>query len=104
MSSAKGKQIGRVFGERYVVTVTTGIKDASIHRKLTQLLEDYCRSGVADLIELYTTLGGSTRDEKYCRTPAEIDYSRVYKPRLARVWESSDTRSSSVISIVFIFR
>lgn len=73
-SGVQGKHIGQVLGERYVANVTAGIEHTSVHRELTQLLEDYCRSDVADLIELYTVLGGPTLDGTYRRAPAEIDY------------------------------
>ena len=73
-SGVQGKHIGQVLGERYVDNVTAGIEETSVHRELTQLLKDYCRSDVADLIKLYTTLGGPTLDETYRRTVAEIDY------------------------------
>lgn len=64
-----------MLGEKYVDNVTAGIEDTSVHRELTQLLEDYCQSDVADLIELYTALGGPTLDEPYRRTAVDIDYS-----------------------------
>jgi len=35
-------------------------------------MEDYCTSDVADLIELYTTLGDPAIDDTYRRTPAQI--------------------------------
>ena len=63
-----------MLGERYVDNVTVGIEDTSVHRELTQLLEDYCQSDVADLIELYVKLGSLTLDETYRWTAAEIDY------------------------------
>ena len=72
-SGVQGKHIGQVLGERYVENVTAGIEETSVHRELTQLLEDYCRSDVADLIELYTTLGGPTLDKPYRRTAADIN-------------------------------
>jgi hypothetical protein len=64
-----------VLDKRYVDNVTADIEGTSVHRELTQLLEDYCQSDVADLIELYTKLGGPTLDETYRRTAADIDYS-----------------------------
>lgn len=70
---SKGKHIGQVIGERYVDNVEAGIESTSVHRELTRLLNDYCTSDVADLIDLYTTLGGPTLDEVYRRTAAEID-------------------------------
>jgi DNA polymerase elongation subunit (family B) len=74
-SGVQGKHIGQVLGEKYVDNVTAGIEDTSVHRELTQLLKDYCKSDVADLIELYTALGGPTLDEPYRRTAVDIDYS-----------------------------
>jgi hypothetical protein len=71
-SAVQGKHIGQVLGERYVDNVEAGIESTSVHRELTQLLTDYCMSDVADLINLYTTLGGPTLDEAYRRTAAEI--------------------------------
>lgn len=73
-SGVQGKHIGQVLGEQYVDNVTAGIEGTSVHRELTQLLEDYCRSDVADLIELFTKLGGPTLDETYRRTASEINY------------------------------
>ncbi|WP_144797349.1 hypothetical protein [Halorubrum depositum] len=70
----QGKHVGQVLGERYVDNVTAGIEDTSVHRELTRLLEDYCLSDVADLIELYTALGGPALNESYRRTAADIDY------------------------------
>jgi len=74
-SGVQGKHIGQVLGERYVNNVIASIEGTSVHRELTQLLEDYCRSDVANLIELYTTLGGPTLDETYRRTAVDIDYN-----------------------------
>ncbi|WP_256288302.1 hypothetical protein [Halobellus inordinatus] len=71
-SAVQGKHIGQVLGERYVDNVEAGIESTSVHRELTQLLTDYCTSDVADLVDLYTTLGGPTLDETYRRTAAEI--------------------------------
>lgn len=71
--AVQGKHIGRVLGERYVDNVVAGIESTSVHRELTQLLEEYCRSDVADLVELYTKLGGPSLDDAYSRTAAEID-------------------------------
>lgn len=64
-----------MLGEQYVDNVTAAIEGTNVHRELTQLLEDYCRTDVADPIELYTTLGGPTLDETYRRTAADIDYN-----------------------------
>lgn len=72
-SAVQGKHIGQVLGERYVDNVEAGIESTSVHGELIQLLKDYCTSDVADLIDLYTTLGGPTLDEVYRRTAAEID-------------------------------
>ncbi|WP_141212660.1 hypothetical protein [Halorubrum sp. Ea8] len=72
-SGVQGKHVGQVLGERYVDNVAAGIEGTSVHRELTRLLEDYCLSDVADLIELYTTLGGPSLDETYRRTATEID-------------------------------
>jgi hypothetical protein len=71
-SAVQGKHIGKVLGERYVDNVEAGIESTSVHRELTQLLNDYCTSDVADLVELYMTLGGPDLDEAYRRTAAEI--------------------------------
>ncbi len=70
--AVQGKHIGQVIGERYVDNVDAGIEATSVHRELTRLLEDYCRSDVADLIDLYTTLGGPELDDTYCRPPARF--------------------------------
>jgi len=66
-SAVQGKHIGQVLGERYVDNVTAGIESTSVHRELTRLLTDYCLSDVADLIELYTSLGGPELDDTYRR-------------------------------------
>jgi hypothetical protein len=71
-SAVQGKHIGQVLGERYVDNVEADIEATSVHRELTRLLEDYCTSDVADLIELYTTLGGPAMDDTYRRTPNQI--------------------------------
>lgn len=71
-SAVQGKHIGQVLGERYIDNVEASIETTSIHRELKQLLEDYCTSDVADLIELYTTIGGSTIDDTYRRTAIQI--------------------------------
>ena len=68
----QGRHIGRVIGERYVDNVTAGIEATSVHGELTRLLEDYCRSDVADLVALYTTLGGPDLDDTYRRPPNAI--------------------------------
>jgi hypothetical protein len=70
--AVQGKHIGQVLGAKYVQNVEAEIKHTSVHRELSQLLEDYCRSDVADLIELYTALGGSDLDDTYRRTAADI--------------------------------
>ncbi|QSG02890.1 hypothetical protein [Natranaeroarchaeum sulfidigenes] len=72
-SAVQGKHIGQVLGERYVDNVEAGIEETSVHRELTRLLEDYCTSDVADLIELYTTLGGPAIDDAFRRTAVEIE-------------------------------
>ncbi len=71
-NAMQGKHIGRVIGERYVDNVTAGIEATSVHRELTRLLEDYCRSDVADLVDLYTALGGADLDDTYRRPPNTI--------------------------------
>lgn len=71
-SSVQGKHIGQVLGERYVDNVEAGVESTSVHKELRQLLEDYCTSDVADLIELYKTLGGPDLDDTYRRTPRHI--------------------------------
>ncbi|MDL0131472.1 hypothetical protein PNP59_11085 [Halobacterium salinarum] len=69
----QGKHIGQVIGERYVDNVTTGLEATSVHTELTRLLEDYCTSDVADLIDLYSALGGPTLDDTYPRPPNSIN-------------------------------
>ncbi|MFN1127041.1 hypothetical protein [Halobacterium salinarum] len=69
----QGKHIGQVIGERYVDNVTAGLEATSVHTELTRLLEDYCTSDVADLVELYTALGGPTLDDTYRRPPNTIN-------------------------------
>ncbi|UPV73937.1 hypothetical protein M0R89_15530 [Halorussus limi] len=71
-SAVQGKHIGKVLGEQYVENVEAGIEATSVHQEFTQLLEDYCTSDVADLIELYTVLGGPDLDDMYRRTAMEI--------------------------------
>jgi hypothetical protein len=71
-AAVQGKHIGQILGERYIDNVEAGIEATSVHRELTRLLNDYCTSDVADLIDLYTTLDGPTLDEAYRRTAAEI--------------------------------
>jgi hypothetical protein len=70
--AVQGKHIGQVLGEKYVDNVEAGIEATSVHRELTRLLENYCTSDVADLIELYTTLGGGSLDDEYRRPAVEI--------------------------------
>lgn len=71
-SAVQGKYIGQVLGERFVENVEAGIEATSVHRELTRLLGDYCTSDVADLIELYTTIGGPAIDDTYRRTAKQI--------------------------------
>lgn len=71
-AAVQGKHIGQVLGERYIDNVEAGIEATSVHRELTRMLEDYCTSDVADLIELYTTIGGPAIDDTYRRTPTQI--------------------------------
>jgi len=68
----RGQHIGQVLGEKYVTNVATGLEATSVHRELTRLLEDYCTSDVADLIELYNRLGGPQLDETYRRAAEHI--------------------------------
>jgi hypothetical protein len=70
--AVQGKHIGRVLGDKYVQNVETGIEHTSVHRELTQLLKDYCISDVADLINLYTALGGPSLDDSYRRPATDI--------------------------------
>jgi hypothetical protein len=70
--AVQGKHIGQVLGDKYVQNIEAGIEHTSVHCELTQLLEDYCRSDVADLITLYTALGGPNLDETYRRTAPDI--------------------------------
>lgn len=70
--AVQGKHIGQVLGERYVDNVEAGIETTSVHRELTRMLEDYCRSDVADLIDLYSKIGGLDIDEKYRRSAMHI--------------------------------
>ncbi|MDS0299152.1 hypothetical protein NDI76_10390 [Halogeometricum sp. S1BR25-6] len=70
--AVQGKHVGQVLGARYVENVSVGIEATSVHRALTRLLEDYCLSDVADLIELYDSLGGPALDETYRRSAREI--------------------------------
>jgi hypothetical protein len=71
-SAVQGKHIGQVLGERYINNVEAGIESTSVHREFTRLLEDYCTSDVADLIDLYTTIGGPAIDDTYRRPPRKI--------------------------------
>jgi hypothetical protein len=71
-SAVQGRHIGQVIGERYVDNVDAGIESTSVHRELAQLLEDYCISDVADLIELYSVLGGPDIDDTYYRPSSHI--------------------------------
>lgn len=71
-SAVQGQHIGQVLGERYVTNVEAGIEGTSVHRKLTRLLEDYCTSDVADLIDLYCTIGGPAIDDAYRRSARQI--------------------------------
>jgi hypothetical protein len=71
--AVQGKHIGQVLGDKYVQNVEAGIEHTSVHRKLTKLLTDYCLSDVADLIDLYTSLGGSDLDDTYRRTVSNIN-------------------------------
>lgn len=73
--AVQGKHIGQVLGERYVDNVDAGIESTSVHRELTRLLETYCTSDVADLIDLYRTLGGPDLDDTYHRPPSRITES-----------------------------
>ncbi|MFC7165452.1 hypothetical protein [Halospeciosus flavus] len=68
-SAVQGKHVGRVLGTKYVENVDAGLEETSVHRELTRLLTDYGESDVADLIELYVSLGGPALDEQY-RRPA----------------------------------
>ena len=70
--AVQGKHIGQTLGEKYVQNVDAGIEHTGVHRELTQLLNDYCLSDVADLINLYTALGGSRLDDTYRRAVADI--------------------------------
>ncbi len=70
--AVQGKHIGQVIGEKYVNNVNAEIESTSVHRELSRLLEDYCTSDVADLIDLYTTLGGPEIDDTYRRPPVQI--------------------------------
>ena len=70
--AVQGKHIGQLIGETYVDNVSAGIESTSVHRELTRLFEDYCTSDVADLIDLYVTLGGPELDDIYRRPPARI--------------------------------
>jgi hypothetical protein len=70
--AVQGKHIGQVLGDKYVQNVEAGIEHTSVHRKLTQLLTDYCLSDVADLMDLYTALGGSDLDDTYRRAATDI--------------------------------
>ncbi len=70
--AVQGKHIGQVLGERYIGNVEAAIEATSVHRELTRLLEDYWTSNVADLIELYATIGGPAIDDTYRRTPNQI--------------------------------
>jgi hypothetical protein len=55
-----------------VQNVEAGIEHTSVHRELTRLLKDYCLSDVADLINLYTALGGPNLDDTYRRSATDI--------------------------------
>jgi hypothetical protein len=70
--AVQGKHIGQVLGEKYVDNVDAEIESTSVHQELTRLLNDYCTSDVADLVDLYTTLGGHNLDHTYRRPPARI--------------------------------
>ena len=70
--AVQGKHIGQVLGDKYVQNVEADIQHTSVHRELTQLLKDYCISDVADLINLYTALGGLSLDDTYRRTATDI--------------------------------
>jgi len=69
----QGKHIGQVIGERYVENVTAGLEATSVHTELTRLLKDYCTSDVANLVDLYTALGGPDLDDVYRRPPNSIN-------------------------------
>lgn len=71
--AVQGKHIGRVIGGKYVRNVDAEIEHTSVHRELTRLLEDYCTSDVADLIDLYTALGGPELDDTYRRPASRIE-------------------------------
>lgn len=71
-ASVQGKHIGRFLGERYIDNVEAGIETTSVHRELTELLNEYCESDVADIIDLYLTLGGPNLDDDYRQTATEI--------------------------------
>ena len=70
--AVQGKHIGQTLGNKYVQNAEAGIEHTSVHRELTQLLTDYCLSDVADLIDLYTALGGPRLDDTYRRTATDI--------------------------------
>lgn len=70
--AVSGKHIGQVLGTKFVRNVEAGIQDTATHQELKRLFEDYCRSDVADLIELYIALGGPDIDDEY-RRPVEFD-------------------------------
>ncbi|WP_221621683.1 hypothetical protein [Halocatena pleomorpha] len=70
--AVQGKHIGEVLGDKYVQNVEAGIGHTSVHRELTQLLEDYCSSDVTDLINLCTALGGLRLDDTYRRPATDI--------------------------------
>jgi hypothetical protein len=55
-----------------VDNVDAGIEATSVHQELTRLLEEYCMSDVADLIQLYNALGGPALDDTYRRPPPRI--------------------------------
>lgn len=61
----KGAHVGRELGERYVDGVAAGIEDTHTFRELKRLLVDYSVSDVADLYDLYESLGGETLDDEY---------------------------------------
>lgn len=71
--TVQGRHVGRVIGERYVDNVAAAIESTRVHRELTRLLEDYCESDVADLVALYTALGGPSLDDEYRRPPSAVD-------------------------------
>jgi hypothetical protein len=69
----KGAHLGRELGERYVDGVVAGIEDTRTFRELKRLLVDYSDSDVADLFDLYESLGGETLDDEYHSPVEAID-------------------------------